>query len=210
MIRGTEHDDYRARRSTPRSVSGDGETEFGVSEDVGAIRCPHLLFYRVGCSGGPHHSHGGGLQAHLRYEYIPGLAGSVGVLRRVLLAGDSSRVHQSAVRIQGRSSDGPFACRGGRVCVLSGEQDHDVRSVPRCIVCDSRGLLDTGDFCQSIRPFAGSGRDRDTAAQLRASLQPRGHKHRCAAGRHPYPAEVGRAGEHGEFVPCGGTDDPRR
>ena len=61
-----------------------------------------------------------------------------------------------------------------------------------------------------VRPVAGSRSDRDPAAQLRAGLQPRGHKHRCAAGRHPYPAEVGRAGEHGESVAWRGPDDPRR
>ena len=88
----------------------------------------------------------------------------------------------------------------GRDCVLPGEQDHDVRSVPDRIVRDRRRLLDTRDLRQPLRPFAGAGGNRHPAAQLRTGLQSRRHQHRCASGRHPDSAQAGRTGEHGESV----------
>ena len=72
------------------------------------------------------------------------------------------------------------------------------------------GLLDPRDVRQPLRAVAGSRRDRDAATQLRPGLQPRRHQHRCAAGRDPDPAEVGRTGEHGRSDARPGAGDPRR
>ena len=62
----------------------------------------------------------------------------------------------------------------------------------------------------SANPYvlvAGAGGNRDAKTQLRAGVQSRRHEHRCAACRHADPAEVGRAGEHGQ--PDSGPGDGR-
>ena len=55
----------------------------------------------------------------------------------------------------------------------------------------------------SANPYvivAGPGGIRDPTTQLRAGVQPAGHQHRRAAGRHPDPAQAGRAREHGHLT----------
>ena len=163
-----------------------------------AVRRPHLLLHRMGRCRRPDHADGRGLQAHLRDEHLPGLARAVGVLRRVLPAGDPRGAHQSAVRLQGGAALRCASRRGRRDRVLPGQQDHDVRGVPGRSVRDRRRVLDSRDVRQPLRAFARARGDRDPKAQLRAGIQPRRHEHRCASGRHPHPAEAGRAGEHGQ------------
>lgn len=177
---------------------------------MAAVRPAHLLLHRMGCRGRPHHPDGGRVQAHLRHEHLPGITGSAGVLRRVLLARAAGRVHQPAVRIQGRTAHRAVPCRGGRDRVLSGEQDHDVRGFSRRAVRNRRRLFDSRNVGQPVRAFSRTRRNRDPAAQLRAGVQPARHEYRCAACGHIDPAQVGRAGEHGGIVACGGAHDPRR
>ena len=171
----TEHADSQPKHRL------DDETSPGLPEDVDIVRRPHLLLHRLGGGRRPHHPDGGGLQTHLRHEHLSGLAGAVGVLRRVLPAGDPCGAHQSAVRLQGGPSHRGSARCGGRDRLLPGEQDHDLRSVPGRVVRDRRGLLDPRDVSQPVRVVAGAGGDRDTKTQLRPSVQSRRHEHRCAA-----------------------------
>ena len=199
----TEHADQPAEAPT------DDETGAGLPEDVAPVRSPHLLLHRVGCGRRPHHADGGGLQAHLRDEHLPGVAGAVGVLRRVLPAGDPRGAHQRAVRLQGRAALRCAARCGRRDRLLPGEQDHDLRSVPGRPVRDRRGLLDPRDVRQPVRVVAGAGGDRDTKTELRSGLQSCRHEHRCAACRDADTAEVGRAGEHGQRDSGPGACRPR-
>ena len=153
---------------------GDGaSTESAAARQghAGAVHRADRVLHRVGDRAGPDDADGRGLQAHLRHEHVPGVARAARVLRRLLPARAAGGLHQPALRLQDGHPHRPRAGGPRRVPVLPGEQDHDLRGVPRRPVRDGGGLLDSRDLREPVRHVARLGGHGDAAPEPRPGVQ---------------------------------------
>src|SRR4051794_34708954 len=207
-----------ARRRREQHRGGSGRTgarnrsgrASGRQGHGGAVHRADRVLHRLGRRAGSDHADGGGLQAHLRHEHVPGVARAARVLRGVLPARPAGGLHQSALRLQDRHPHRSGAGGPRRVRVLPGEQDHDLRSVPRRPVRDGGGLLDPRDLGEPVRHLARLGEHRDPALEPRPGVQSGRHEHRRAARVHADPAQARRPRGRGVADARGVAHDPGR